>query len=92
MASPDKQSYLIIGDLSFFYDMNSIKINSLGDNVHILLLNIQVQQNSTITKHGLMLIAIDIHLQGTISKLRDGSKKMELNTFLLETKKNMMLI
>lgn len=39
VASPDKQSYLIIGDLSFFYDMNSIKINSLGDNVHILLLN-----------------------------------------------------
>ncbi|AFA48116.1 2-succinyl-5-enolpyruvyl-6-hydroxy-3-cyclohexene-1-carboxylic-acid synthase [Acetobacterium woodii] len=39
VASPDKQAYLIIGDLSFFYDMNSIKINSLGDNVHILLLN-----------------------------------------------------
>ncbi len=39
VASPNKQSYLIIGDLSFFYDMNSIRINSLGDNVHILLLN-----------------------------------------------------
>ena len=32
-------SYLIIGDLAFFYDMNSLRINSLGKNVHILLIN-----------------------------------------------------
>ena len=30
---------MIIGDLSFFYDMNSLKINSLTPNVHILLIN-----------------------------------------------------
>lgn len=39
VASNKKPSFLIIGDLAFFYDMNSLKINSLGDNVHILLIN-----------------------------------------------------
>ncbi len=39
VASPSKTAFLVIGDLSFFYDMNSLKINSLGKNVHILLLN-----------------------------------------------------
>lgn len=36
---PDKQCFLIIGDLSFFYDMNSISIRDIGPNVHILLVN-----------------------------------------------------
>ena len=36
---PDRQCYLIIGDLSFFYDMNSISIRDIGPNVHILLVN-----------------------------------------------------
>lgn len=35
----DKLSYLVIGDLSFFYDMNSLRIRHLGKNVRILLLN-----------------------------------------------------
>lgn len=39
VAAPGKQAFLVIGDLSFFYDMNALKINSLGNNVHILLLN-----------------------------------------------------
>lgn len=39
VASPTKPAFLIIGDLSFFYDMNSLRINSLPSNVHILLLN-----------------------------------------------------
>ncbi len=34
-----RPSFLIIGDLSFFYDMNSLRINAIGDNVHILLIN-----------------------------------------------------
>jgi len=33
------QCFLIIGDLAFFYDMNALRINSLGNNVHILLIN-----------------------------------------------------
>lgn len=38
-ANPDRQCFLIIGDLSFFYDMNSISIRDIGPNVHILLVN-----------------------------------------------------
>lgn len=32
-------AFLIIGDLSFFYDMNSLKIKHNRNNVHIMLLN-----------------------------------------------------
>ena len=38
-ASPNKQSFLIIGDLSFFYDMNAVRLRHIGKNVHILLIN-----------------------------------------------------
>jgi 2-succinyl-5-enolpyruvyl-6-hydroxy-3-cyclohexene-1-carboxylate synthase len=38
-ASPDKQGYLVIGDLSFFYDMNAIRMKNISNNVHILLIN-----------------------------------------------------
>lgn len=34
-----EQCYLVIGDLSFFYDMNSVSIREIGNNVHILLVN-----------------------------------------------------
>jgi 2-succinyl-5-enolpyruvyl-6-hydroxy-3-cyclohexene-1-carboxylate synthase len=39
IAEPDKPSYLIIGDLSFFYDMNAMRLPHIGKNVHILLIN-----------------------------------------------------
>lgn len=35
----DELSFLVIGDLSFFYDMNSLGIRGIKDNVRILLLN-----------------------------------------------------
>lgn len=35
----NKPSFLIIGDLSFFYDMNSLRIRHIGENVRILLIN-----------------------------------------------------
>ena len=35
----DKACYLVIGDLSFFYDMNSVGIRNIGKNVHIMLIN-----------------------------------------------------
>ena len=38
-ASKEKQSYLIIGDLAFFYDMNALRLNMINNNVHILLVN-----------------------------------------------------
>ncbi len=38
-ASTDELAYLIIGDLSFFYDMNAAGLRSIGPNVRIILLN-----------------------------------------------------
>ena len=37
--SVDQLAYLLIGDLSFFYDMNAAGINSIKNNVRIILLN-----------------------------------------------------
>lgn len=38
-ASTDELSYLVIGDLSFFYDMNAAGLRDIGPNVRIILLN-----------------------------------------------------
>ena len=38
MAS-QRNSFLVIGDLAFFYDMNALRIKNIGKNVHILLIN-----------------------------------------------------
>lgn len=38
IANKDKEHYMVIGDLSFFYDLNTI-FNHIPDNVHILLIN-----------------------------------------------------
>lgn len=38
-AVTDKPSYLLIGDLSFFYDMNALANRYVGKNLHILLNN-----------------------------------------------------
>ena len=38
-AAKDKLCYLLIGDLSFFYDMNAAGLRSIGSNVRIILLN-----------------------------------------------------
>ena len=38
-VASNKQSFLVIGDLAFFYDMNSLRINAIDNNVHILLIN-----------------------------------------------------
>lgn len=35
----DKLTYLIIGDLSFFYDMNALRIRHIDKNMRILLIN-----------------------------------------------------
>ncbi|MBO4214474.1 MAG: 2-succinyl-5-enolpyruvyl-6-hydroxy-3-cyclohexene-1-carboxylic-acid synthase [Lachnospiraceae bacterium] len=39
VASPDKLCFLVIGDLSFFYDMNALQIKHVGKNVRIFLIN-----------------------------------------------------
>lgn len=38
-AVSNKPSYLIIGDLAFFYDMNAMRLRHIGKNAHILLVN-----------------------------------------------------
>ena len=38
-ASPNKLAYLLIGDLSFFYDMNAAGLRSISPNVRVILLN-----------------------------------------------------
>lgn len=38
-AATDELAYLVIGDLSFFYDMNAAGLRSIGPNVRIILLN-----------------------------------------------------
>lgn len=35
----EKPSYLVVGDLAFFYDMNAIRLNSIKNNMRILLIN-----------------------------------------------------
>lgn len=38
-AATDKLCFLIIGDLAFFYDMNALRIQHIGKNLRILLIN-----------------------------------------------------
>lgn len=38
-AVNEKESFLIIGDLAFFYDMNALRLKNIKKNVHILLIN-----------------------------------------------------
>lgn len=39
LAQPNKLHFLVIGDLAFFYDLNSIGNRHVGNNVRILLVN-----------------------------------------------------
>ena len=39
LANPDKIHYLVVGDLAFFYDLNSLANRHVGKNVRILLVN-----------------------------------------------------
>ncbi|GAA1962101.1 thiamine pyrophosphate-binding protein [Agromyces allii] len=38
-VATDRPAYLVIGDLSFFYDMNAVGIRSVKDNVRVILVN-----------------------------------------------------
>ena len=40
-AASKKLNFVVIGDLSFFYDMNALRIKHIGNNIRILLLNNQ---------------------------------------------------
>lgn len=38
IAEPEREHYMVVGDLSFFYDVNTL-LNAIPQNVHILLVN-----------------------------------------------------
>lgn len=38
-AASNKESFLVIGDLAFFYDMNAMRLHHINNNVHILMIN-----------------------------------------------------
>lgn len=38
-SASEKPNFILIGDLSFFYDMNALWMNNIGSNVRIFLLN-----------------------------------------------------
>ena len=39
LAQPNKLHFLVIGDLAFFYDLNSLGLRHIGNNLRILLVN-----------------------------------------------------
>ncbi|MDD6461229.1 thiamine pyrophosphate-binding protein [Pseudoscardovia suis] len=39
LANPDRLHFLVLGDLAFFYDLNSIANHNVGKNLRILLVN-----------------------------------------------------
>lgn len=39
LAQPDKIHFMVIGDLAFFYDLNSLGLRHIGNNIRILLVN-----------------------------------------------------
>ena len=39
LANPNRLCYLVIGDLAFFYDLNSLGNKHIGSNIRILLIN-----------------------------------------------------
>lgn len=38
-ANPDRLTFVVLGDLSFFYDMNSIGNHCIGNNLRVMLVN-----------------------------------------------------
>ncbi|MBM6717078.1 2-succinyl-5-enolpyruvyl-6-hydroxy-3-cyclohexene-1-carboxylate synthase [Gemmiger formicilis] len=39
LADPEKLNFCVLGDLAFFYDMNSLGNHNIGNNIRILLIN-----------------------------------------------------
>ena len=39
LAQPEKPCYCVVGDLAFFYDLNTLGNRHIGNNVRILLIN-----------------------------------------------------
>ena len=72
--------YLVIGDLSFFYDMNSVGIREVGNNVHILLINNGGGAEFYFSMGPERLPNIDMHISAGHSKR--AKEWVEANNFL----------
>lgn len=51
LAYPDKMHFIVLGDLAFFYDMNSLGNRHLGKNVRILMINNNVGTEFKMSTH-----------------------------------------
>lgn len=63
IASPEEKVYVVIGDLSFFYDQNALWCDSLPQNLHILLFNdgrgsifdtLPLPEDSPVSRHAII--------------------------------------
>ncbi len=64
----ERPCFLVIGDLSFFYDMNSLGTRNIGKNVHILLINNGGGAEFYFSMGPEMLPNIDLHISASHDK------------------------
>lgn len=64
----DRPCYLVIGDLSFFYDMNSLGMRNIKPNVHILLINNGGGAEFYFSMGPKLLPNIDMHISASHGK------------------------
>lgn len=67
-AASNRPCYLVIGDLSFFYDMNSLTIRNIKPNVHILLINNGGGAEFYFSMGPKLLPNIDLHIAASHNK------------------------
>ncbi len=85
-AVTDRECYLVIGDLSFFYDMNSVGIRGIKNNAHILLINNQGGAEFYFSMGPVRLPNIDLHISASHNKtakdwvLANGFNYMSANS------------
>lgn len=78
-AVTDRECYLVIGDLSFFYDMNSVGIRGIKNNAHILLINNQGGAEFYFSMGPVRLPNIDLHISASHNK--SAKEWVEANGF-----------
>lgn len=67
-CATDRPCYLVIGDLSFFYDMNSLAMRNIRPNVHILLINNGGGAEFYFSMGPKLLPNIDLHISAAHSQ------------------------
>ena len=84
----DKMSFLVIGDLSFFYAMNAIAIKHKKNNIRIMLINNGGGAEFHIVPSSNAIPTIDKHIgELTITRRKAGLNQWTIN-ILAQTTKN----